>query len=156
MYECSILNLKGRTHALKTWTKVPFVYSIFMSTFGSVRVTSGARDQAPCLSYLSKLSVRGWVLFVSMGVLVDAVPFLGSLVNFVSLEFGVIIDNCACISSHRGLCALQNVSKLKMFLSGLVWGFYLVFSLRKFLKALVGSNHSLTHFIFCADLPGTC
>jgi hypothetical protein len=54
---------------------------------------------------LSKLSVRGWVLFVSMGVLVDAVPFLGSLVNFVSLEFGVIIDNCACISSHRGLCA---------------------------------------------------
>lgn len=44
MYKCFILNLKGRTHALKTWSKVPFVYFIFMSTFGSVNVTSVVRD----------------------------------------------------------------------------------------------------------------
>jgi hypothetical protein len=59
MFKLVILNSEGLAHALKTWSNLPFVYFISMSTYGSVRVTSVARDQAPCLSFLSKLRVRG-------------------------------------------------------------------------------------------------
>jgi hypothetical protein len=80
-YECSIFfkekGLKGRTHALKTWSEVRFVYSIFMSTCGSVTVTSGAKRLGPLFKLpVQTERVRGWVLFVSMGLLVDLVSLI--------------------------------------------------------------------------------
>ena len=74
---------------------------IFMSTFGSVSVTSVATDQAPCLSQLSKLSM-----------LCRSVP--GSIVNFVSLEFGVIID-IACALAPIEAFVHYSLSKFMLF-----------------------------------------